>query len=211
MLRLCPSVGSETNALCQSTDRCSEHSSAHVPVYGCKSICQSCPALHRRTGPLAPVRTTPWPKAIGFFTDYCLLSTALTLSVPCRPMPKVSSVGQVAAYQDCSHPASVCLVDPVLHGYCPDVMTLGSQRRTVAYYTRGEGQARCYEARCVFPPCGQASPQLGPLTSPDPWGSTLPYRVYHTPMCATYVCVCLTSLPGVAPGDRASLTSDRRS
>ena len=82
--------------------------------------------------------TTPWPKAIGFFTDYCLLSTALTLSVPCRPMPMVSSVGQVAAYQDCSHPASVCLVDHVLHGDCPDVMTLGSERRTVAYYTRGE-------------------------------------------------------------------------
>ena len=68
-----------------------------------------------------------------------------------------------------------------------------------------------YEARCVFPPWGQASPQLGPLTGPDPWGSTLPYRVYHTPMCATYVCVCLTSLPGVAPGDSASLTSERRS
>ena len=82
--------------------------------------------------------TTPWPKAIGFFTDYCLLSTALTLSVPCRPMPMVSSVSQVAAYQDCSHPASVCLVDHVLHGYCPNVMTLESQRRTVAYYTRGE-------------------------------------------------------------------------
>ena len=30
-------------------------------------------------------------------------------------------------------------------------------------------------------------------------------------MCATYVCVCLTPLPGVAPGDWASLTSDRRS
>ena len=29
--------------------------------------------------------------------------------------------------------------------------------------------------------------------------------------CATYVCVCLTSLPGMAPGDRDSLTSDRRS
>ena len=29
-----------------------------------------------------------------------------------------------------------------------------------------------------------------------------------TPKCATYVCVCLTSLPGVAPGDRASLMSD---
>ena len=36
--------------------------------------------------------TTPWPKAIGFFTDYCLLSTALTLSVPCRPMPIVKPV-----------------------------------------------------------------------------------------------------------------------
>ena len=107
----------------------------------------------------------------SFFTDHCLLSPALTLSVSCRPMPMVSSVDQVAAYQVCSHPASVCLVDHVLHGDCPDVMTLGSQRRTVAYYTRGEGQARCYEARCVFPPWGQASPQLGPLTGPDPWGS----------------------------------------
>ena len=57
-------------------------------------------------------------------------------------------------------------------------------------------------------PWGQASPQLGPLDGPDPWGSTLPYRVYHTPMCATYVCVCLTSLPSVAPGDRASLMSE---
>ena len=57
----------------------------------------------------------------------------------------------------------------------------------------------CYEARCVFPPWGQASPQLGALTGPDPWGSTLPYWVYHTPKCATYVCMCLTSLPVVAP------------
>ena len=39
----------------------------------------------------------------------------------------------------------------------------------------------------------------------------LPTYLYHTPKCATYVCVCLTSLPVVAPGDRASLTSDRRS
>ena len=80
--------------------------------------------------------TIPWPKAIGFVTDYYLLSTALTPSVPCRPMPMVSSEDQVAAYQVCSHPASVFLVDHVLHGDCPDVMTLGSQRRTVAYYTR---------------------------------------------------------------------------
>ena len=170
-----------------------------MPVYGCKSSCHSCPALHRRTGPLAPRDNHSLAEGHCFFTDHCLLSTALTLSVPCRPMPMVSSVDQVAAYQDCSHPASVCSVDHVLHGDYPDVMTLRSQRRTVAYYTRGELQARCYEARCVFPPWGQASPQLGPLTGPDPWGSTLPYWVYHTPMCATYVCVCLTSLPGVAP------------
>ena len=82
--------------------------------------------------------TTPWPKAVLFLTDYCLLSTALTLSVPCRPMPMVSSVDQVAAYQVCSNPARVCLVDHVLHGDCPDAMTLESQRRPVAYYTRGE-------------------------------------------------------------------------
>ena len=37
------------------------------------------------------------------------------------------------AYQVCSHPASVCLVDHVSHGICPDVMTLRSQRRTVAF------------------------------------------------------------------------------
>ena len=110
-----------------------------MPVYGCKGGCHSCPALHRRTGPLAPRDNHSLAEGHWFlFTDYCLLSTALTLSVPRRPMPMVFSVGQVAAYQDSSHRASVCLVDHVLHGNCPDVMTLGSQRRTVAYYTRGE-------------------------------------------------------------------------
>ena len=141
----------------------------------------------------------------------CLRSTVPALAVPCSSMPMVTSVSQMAAYQVCSHPGSVCLVDHVLHGNCPDVTTFGSERRAVAYYCRGEWQARCYEARCVHPPWGQACPQLGALTGPDPWGSTLPYRVYHTPQCATYVCICLTSLPVVAPGDRASLTSDRRS
>ena len=71
-------------------------------------------------------------------SEFSCLANSLTLSVPCRPMPMVSSVDQVAAYEVCSHPASVYLVDHVLHGDCPDVMTLGSQRRTVAYYTSGE-------------------------------------------------------------------------
>ena len=109
-----------------------------MPVYGSKSSCHSCPALHRRTGPLAPRDNHSLAQGHWFFTDYRLLSSALTLSVPYRPMPMVSSVSQVAAYQDCSHQASVCLVDHVLHGECPDIMALGSQRRTVAYYTRGE-------------------------------------------------------------------------
>ena len=68
----------------------------------------------------------------------CLRSTAPALAVPCSPMPMVTSVSQMAAYQVCSHPTSVCLVDHVLHGNCPDVMTLGSQRRAVAYYSRRE-------------------------------------------------------------------------
>ena len=109
-----------------------------MPVYGCKSSCHSGPALHRRTGPLAPCDNHSLAEGHWFFTDHCLLSTALTLSVPYSPMPVVSSVDQVAAYQVCSHPASVCLVYHVLHGDCSDVMTLGSQPRTVAYYTRGD-------------------------------------------------------------------------
>ena len=68
----------------------------------------------------------------------CLLSTAPALAVPCSPMPMLTSVSQMAAYQVCSHPARLCLVDHVLHGNCPDVMTLESQRRAVAYYSRGE-------------------------------------------------------------------------
>ena len=68
----------------------------------------------------------------------CFQSTAPALAVPCSPMPMVTSVSEMASYQVCSHPASVCLVDPVLHGNCPDVMTLGSQRRAVAFYSRGE-------------------------------------------------------------------------
>ena len=176
-----------------------------------ESSCHSCPALHRRTGPLAPSDNHSLAEghlSFSFCPDHCLLSAAPAPAVPCSPMPMVTSVSQVSADQVCSHPASVCLVDHVLHGNCPDVMTLESQRRTVAFYSRGERQGRCYETRCVHPPSGQACPQLGPLTGPDPWGSTLPYRAYHTPKCATYDCMCLNSLPSVAPGDRASLTSD---
>ena len=68
----------------------------------------------------------------------CLRSTAPALAVPCSPMPMVTSVSHIAAYQVCSHIASVCLVDHVLHRNCPDILTLVSQRRTVAFYSREE-------------------------------------------------------------------------
>ena len=55
-------------------------------------------------------------------------------------MPMVTSVSQMGAYQVCSNSASVCPVDHVLHANCPDVVTFGSQRRTVAFYSRGEWQ-----------------------------------------------------------------------
>ena len=57
----------------------------------------------------------------------CLRTTVPALALLCSPMPMVTSVSQMADYQVCSHPASVCLVDHVVHGNCPDVMTLGGQ------------------------------------------------------------------------------------
>ena len=102
-----------------------------MPAYVFESSCHSCPALHRTTGPLPPRDNHTLAEGHWFYLDHCFLSTALTLSVPCSPMPIVSSVNQVAAYQVCS------LGDHVLHGNCPHVMTLGSQRRTVAHYSTG--------------------------------------------------------------------------
>ena len=104
----------------------------------CESSCHSCLVLHRRTGPLAPCDNHSLAEGHWFCSDRCFQSTAPTLAVPCSPMPMVISVSQMAAYQVCSHPASVCLVDHVLHGNYSDVMTLGSQRRAVSYNSRGE-------------------------------------------------------------------------
>ena len=46
----------------------------------------------------------------------CFRSLAPALVVPGNPMPAVTSVSQMAADQVCSHLASDCLVDHVLHG-----------------------------------------------------------------------------------------------
>ena len=103
----------------------------------CENSCHSCPAFHRKTGAVAPRDNTSLGEGHLFCPDHCFLSASPALAVPCSPMPMVTSVSQVTAYQVCSHPASVCLVDHVLHGNSPDVMTLGSQRRAVASYSRG--------------------------------------------------------------------------
>ena len=132
MLRLCPTVKRKTTFPVSVYRLCSNLTGA-VSTLVQTCLCMGVRAvvtvarIASRTGPLVPRDNHSLAKGHWFFTDYCLLSTALTLSVPCRPMPMVSSVDQVAAYQVCSHPASVCLVDHVLHGDCPDVMTLGSQ------------------------------------------------------------------------------------
>ena len=78
------------------------------------------------------------PLALGFGVSWVLLARCFWGPAPaqvvsCSPMPVVSSVNQVAAHQVGSHPASVGLVDHVLHGTCPNDMTLGSQRRAVAF------------------------------------------------------------------------------
>ena len=140
----------------------------------------------------------------------CLRNPAPALAVPCSPMPMVASMNQMAAYQICSHPASVCLVDHVLHGLCPNVLTLGSQRRAVAYYSKGQRQARRREARCVHPPWGQACPQLGPLTGPDPWGSTFLGAV-NIPLSVLHMSLCVSLHSRAWLAKRPSLTLDRRS
>ena len=104
----------------------------------CESSCHSCPALHRRTGPVAPRDNPSLAEGHRFCSDRCFRSTAPTLAVPCSPMPMVTSVNQMAAYQVCSHQASVFLVDHVWQVNCAGVITLGSQRGAVAFYSRGE-------------------------------------------------------------------------
>ena len=71
-------------------------------------------------------------------SDHCFRSAAPALAVPCSPMPMFISESQMAAYQVCSHPASACLVDYVLHANCPDVVTLGSHREQWLSTPRGK-------------------------------------------------------------------------
>ena len=111
----------------------------------------------------------------------CFESPAPALVVPRTPMPVVGSLVQMAAYQVCSQPASEWLVDHVLHGVCPNAMTLCSQRTA----------SKVLKTRCAYPPWGQACPELGPLAGPSPWGSTclggatIPLSVLRRSVCVS--------------------------
>ena len=61
----------------------------------------------------------------------------------------------------------------------------------MAYYSREERQAGFYEASCVHPPWGQACPELGSLTGPDQWGSTLPDGV-TIPLSVLFMSLCVS-------------------
>ena len=143
MLRLCPNGGRKTDLL--------------VPIYllfyNLPGAISTLVLIARPTqcvpgqvqdscrAPVTVNALTPTLSQVGHSRHLhirCLRSTALALAVPCSPMPMVTKMSQMAACQVCSHPATVYLVDHVVHGNCPDVMTLGSQRRAVAYYCRGE-------------------------------------------------------------------------
>ena len=52
-------------------------------VFGCKSSCHSCPALHRRTGPLAPRDNHSLAEGHWIFSVYCLAYGFLCLGALC--------------------------------------------------------------------------------------------------------------------------------
>ena len=76
----------------------------------------------------------------------CFWSPSPALVVPCTPMPVVTSVSQMAAYQVCSHTASECLVYHVLHGICPNVMTFGEPTRSGGFCGREVRHTQTYIA-----------------------------------------------------------------
>ena len=52
-------------------------------VFGCKSSCHSCPALHRRTGPVAPRDNHSLAEGHWIFSVYCLAYGFLCLGALC--------------------------------------------------------------------------------------------------------------------------------
>ena len=134
---------------------------------------------------------TPTINRVGLFKQLhirCFQSPAPALAVPCSPMPVVTSVSQVAAYQICSHKASECLVAHELHGICYD---LWEPTKSGGFLDQAGMASRVLKTRCAYPAWRQACPQLGALTGPDPWlstrhgGITIPLSVLRMSVCVS--------------------------
>ena len=115
----------------------------------------------------------------------------------------------MAAYQVCSEPASECLVDQVLHRLCPNVMTSGERSRSGGFLDQARNSKQCVQRQGVStllrdkPAEAGMHRAKGPPTVRTPnWSRPMEFypswRCYHTPTCATYVCVCLIFHPSVA-------------
>ena len=127
----------------------------------------------------------------------CFWSRASAPVVPCSPMPVVASLSQMAAYQVCSHQASECLVAHVLDGTCANVMTLRSQRRRWLPRPGGNGKQGVRD-KVSLPSSDTSAPTVRTPDWSRPVKFYLSWWCYRTRKCATYVCMCLTSLPNVA-------------
>ena len=128
----------------------------------------------------------------------CFWGPAPALVVPCTPMPVVTSVSQMAAYQVFSHPASECIVDHALHGLCPNVMTFGEPTRSSGFLHQGGMASKVLKDKVCPPSLATRVPTVGTPNWSRPMGFYPSWWCYPTPKCATYICMCLTSLPWVA-------------
>ena len=73
----------------------------------------------------------------------------------------------------------------------PQSDDLGEQTKGGGFLDQGGMASKVFKTRCVYPPWGQACPQLGPLTGSDPLGSTslggvtAPLSVLHMSVCVS--------------------------
>ena len=129
--------------------------------------------------------------------------------MPCTPIRVVTGVSQMAACQVCSEPASECLLDQVLHGLCPNVMTSGERSRSGGFLDQARNSKQCVQRQGVSTllrdkptHAGMHRAKSPPTVRTPNWSRPMEFypswRCYHTPKCATYVCVCLTLHPSVA-------------
>ena len=140
----------------------------------------------------------------------------ISVSVPIRPL--LGSVFQTRPHPSFWSPApafvvpytpmlvltsvSECLVDHVLHGTFPNVMTFGELTMNDGFLDHKGMVSKVLRSKVCPPSLGTSVPTVRTRN----WSTTIGFYpakpcltvLYHTPKCTMYVFVCLTSLPGVA-------------